>query len=88
MVVSVMQVRVFKSSRLEGLYVYLQKDTELRVLPKALFEKLGEATEVLTFELAPDKKLAQAEAAAVIRSIKGQGYYLQMPPNLPGGFFE
>jgi uncharacterized protein YcgL (UPF0745 family) len=76
-----MHVRVLKSNKLQGLYIYLPNESDLLCLPEELFEKLGELTEVLNFELHLGKKLAQVQARAVLDSIQKQGYYLQMPPN-------
>lgn len=76
-----MYVRVFKSDKLQGLYIYMPKESDFQDLPEDLYEKLGGLTEVINFELHLGKKLAQVQAKAVLDSIQKQGYYLQMPPN-------
>ncbi|MDR5868049.1 YcgL domain-containing protein [Halomonas koreensis] len=71
---------VFKSSRKDEMYLYVDKRRGLEDVPEALLERFGEPVSALTLMLAPDKRLARASAAEVMAAIEEQGFYLQMPP--------
>ena len=75
---------IFKSSRREGLYLYVDKNRGTDDLPESLLASFGTAQPVMTLLLDEGRKLARADAAEVIASISEQGYYLQLPP-LPAG---
>ena len=77
-----MQCFVYKSALQQDHYVYtpVQLDADpSKHLPIALVQLLGELHLVLDLQLDSDTKLAQANAADVIRDIQQQGFYLQMP---------
>ena len=69
--------QVFRSSRKQEMYLYVDKS---RGLPDALMAQFGEATPVMVLLLTPEKVLARANVAVVLADIKAQGFYLQMPP--------
>ena len=88
---------VYKSPRHAMMYVYLPAidcpaaaepeaaDTDkadLSVLPAELLQRFGRPVFTLMLKLWPGRKLAQAEAAAVLDAVQTQGFYLQMPPTL------
>jgi len=75
-----MHCYVYKSARRAETYLYLAVSDGFDVLPDALRQQLGNLTLALDFELTPDKRLAQADAANVIAQISATGYYLQVPP--------
>jgi uncharacterized protein YcgL (UPF0745 family) len=49
-------------------------------VPEALMDRFGRHQSAMTMLLTPDKKLARAETELVIKGIKEEGFYLQMPP--------
>jgi uncharacterized protein YcgL (UPF0745 family) len=72
--------QVFKSSRKQEMYLYVEKSRGLQDIPDALMAQFGEPTPVMVLILTPEKNLARASAAAVLADIEAQGFYLQMPP--------
>ncbi|GAB2716688.1 YcgL domain-containing protein [Halomonas garicola] len=71
---------VFKSSRKEEMYLYVDKRQGLEEIPEALLEQFGKPVPVFTLLLTADKPLARVNAADVLAAIADQGYYFQMPP--------
>ncbi|MFD2190420.1 YcgL domain-containing protein [Pistricoccus aurantiacus] len=71
---------VFKSSRKDEMYLYVDKQRGLVDVPEALLASFGTPQAVMTLVLTPQKPLARVETTAVIEAIKEKGFYLQMPP--------
>lgn len=71
---------VFKSSRKDEMYLYVDKRRGLEDVPDALLEPFGKPVPVFTLLLTADKPLARASAVDVLAAIADQGYYFQMPP--------
>ncbi|WP_447928573.1 YcgL domain-containing protein [Vreelandella sp. EE27] len=71
---------IFKSSRKEEMYLYVDKRQGLEPVPEALLATFGKPVAVLTMILTADKKLARVATQDVIAAIEEQGFYLQMPP--------
>ena len=72
---------IFRSPRKEGMYLYVDKQQGLAELPETLLASFGAPESVMTLLLSPDRKLARADALAVLEAIEQQGFYLQMPPS-------
>ena len=73
-------VTVYRSDRVRDLYVYIDATQTLRVLPEALLQRLGATVAVMTLALTAGRRLARANAAAVLAQIDRVGYYVQLPP--------
>ena len=73
-------VTVYRSNRVRDLYVYIDAAQTLTVLPETLLRRFGPAVAVMTLALTPDRRLARANAAAVLAQIERVGYYVQLPP--------
>nr|WP_298412518.1 YcgL domain-containing protein [uncultured Halomonas sp.] len=71
---------VFKSSRKEEMYLYVDKAKGLVDVPEALFERFGRPISVMTLLLSEDKKLARVDAARIMEAIDEKGFYFQLPP--------
>ena len=71
---------VFRSPKREGMYLYVDKQQGVAEVPEALLQTFGTPESVMTLLLTPQRKLARAEAAAVLEAIEQNGFYLQMPP--------
>lgn len=71
---------VYKCSKQEELYLYVDNQEKLARVPQSLLDQLGKLTLVTTLLLTPEKKLARAEGQKVLNQIAGRGYYLQLPP--------
>ncbi len=72
--------QVFRSSRKQEMYLYVDKTRGLQDVPDSLLAQFGEPSSVMLLHLTPQYKLARADAALVLASIEAQGFYLQMPP--------
>jgi len=71
---------IYKGNKKEGMYIFVSREDGLSKVPAGLMVRFGAPLHVTTMVLTADKKLARADAIAVIRDIKHQGFYLQMPP--------
>lgn len=72
--------QVFRSSRKQEMYLYVDKVRGLVDVPDTLLAQFGEPVPVMLLRLTPEQRLARADAALVLASIDAQGFYLQMPP--------
>ncbi|MBK6738801.1 MAG: YcgL domain-containing protein [Haliea sp.] len=75
-----MLCQVFRSSRQQEMYLYVEKSRGLDAVPDELLARFGTPTPVMVLLLTPERTLARAESSAVLASIEQQGFYLQMPP--------
>lgn len=71
---------VFKSPRVDEMYLYVDKRKGLGEVPEALLERFGKPLPAMTLILTPEKTLGQAQAVDVMAAIRDKGFYLQMPP--------
>ncbi|MGJ7459209.1 YcgL domain-containing protein [Halomonas sp. MA07-2] len=71
---------VFKSSRMEEMYLYVDKREGLTRVPEPLLERFGKPLPAMTLILSPEKRMGRAQAADVMAAIREKGFYLQMPP--------
>jgi uncharacterized protein YcgL (UPF0745 family) len=75
-----MRCSVYRSSKKELMYLYVDEETGLESVPEDLLSEFGEASLVLDLELTAEKKLAKEDIIVVMQHIKEHGYHLQMPP--------
>jgi uncharacterized protein YcgL (UPF0745 family) len=73
-------VRVYRSSRKQDLYLFVDARADLEPVPQELLERFGKPVVALSLMLTPERPLARADAASVLAGIDANGYYLQMPP--------
>ena len=73
-------VSVFRSSRYEDMYLYVDRAEVLARVPAELLERFGRAEKAMDLLLTPERRLARADAGRVLECIRDQGYYLQLPP--------
>jgi uncharacterized protein YcgL (UPF0745 family) len=71
---------VYRSSKKEGMYLYVRRGADLSTLPEGLMKVFGLPGHALDLLLTAEKKLARADSATVMAQIRDQGFYLQMPP--------
>lgn len=71
---------IFRSSRKEEMYLYVDRAQGLEPVPDVLMKQFGEPVSVMTMILTPEQKLARANVDEVLAGIEEQGFYLQMPP--------
>lgn len=75
-----MLCEIFRSSRKEEMYLYVDKRQGLAEVPAVLLERFGKPVSVMTLILSPEKTLARAKASDVMAAIREKGFYLQLPP--------
>ncbi|MGF1546019.1 MAG: YcgL domain-containing protein [Thiotrichales bacterium] len=78
-----MRCHVYRSPRRAETYLYLPRADDFDAVPEPLRQMFGTPEFVLAFDLHPQRTLARANAADVIRSLNAQGFYLQLPPVHP-----
>ena len=76
------QVKIFRSSKRDGMYLYVDTDESLSRVPADLLKRFGQPVEIMEMQLEPSRKLARAEAASVLEQIETAGFYLQLPPSV------
>ena len=74
-------VKVYKTRRKQDMFLYVDFAEDLERVPESLLEQFGAPELALSLSLTAGKKLARAEAAAVLKAIAETGYFLQMPPS-------
>ena len=78
-----MNAYIYKSSRKDQLYLYIENKNDFSKIPQELFDSMGkEPIFVMQLCLSPKKPLARENIIKVIDNIKRQGYHVQMPPPL------
>ena len=71
---------VYKSGPYGETYLFVDRNQGLESVPDALKLEFADPILVTQFKLTPDRKMARANAAEVIQSIREKGFYLQFPP--------
>jgi uncharacterized protein YcgL (UPF0745 family) len=75
---------VYKSTKKAEVYLYVDRAEGLDRVPESLILELVDPEVCFSFKLTPDRKLARGNSISVIKNLKEQGYYLQMPPVILG----
>lgn len=73
-------VEVFRSSKHDGMYLYVEKSIGLKKVPEELMARFGKGISAMTMLLTKDSKLARATPEKVIAGIREKHFYLQLPP--------
>ncbi len=73
-------VIVYKSTRIDQMYLFVDRDEGLERVPGALLTRFGKPIEAMRLELTPQRRLSRSDAPAVLDAIANQGFYLQLPP--------
>lgn len=74
-----MKTVIYKSSKKQDNYLYIEQEDDFSRVPQALISAMGKLDRVMELELNPKKKLARADAGQVIAALQQHGFYLQMP---------
>ena len=75
-----MNCYVYRSNKKQGMYLYLVEKDDFSDVPESLMKLLGDVEFSFEFDLSKDRKLVKAESEEVLRIMKENGYFLQMPP--------
>lgn len=77
-----MQCYVYRSRRKPGSFLFIPEKDNFSYLPEILLKIFGEPEFSFEFDLTPERTLViKAEASEVLRVIKENGFYLQLPPS-------
>lgn len=71
---------IYRSSKRQGMYLYVPSDAPLDELPAALLQYVGRLEHAMDLELSAERKLAQEDVLKVMENLNAQGFYVQMPP--------
>lgn len=72
--------QIYRSSRKQEMYLYVEKSRGVVDVPETLMQQFGEPEKVMLLMLDSERKLARADVGEVMSCIADQGFYLQMPP--------
>ncbi|WP_461517613.1 YcgL domain-containing protein [Porticoccus sp.] len=72
--------KIYRSSKKEGMYLYVDRVEDLTRIPDVLLQRFGKPELAMTIALSPERKLVRADVEKVLAAIAEQGFYLQMPP--------
>ena len=75
-------VEIFKGDKKEEMYLYVDQKEGLQKVPGDLLASFGRIESEMVLPMNQEKKLARVKASDVLRGIKKEGYFLQMPPSL------
>ncbi len=74
-------VEIFKGDKKDEMYLYVDQKEGLQKVPEDLLASFGRIESVMVLSMTQEKKLARVKASDVLRAIKQEGYFLQMPPS-------
>ncbi len=77
-----MQCFIYKSSKKDALYLYIDKKDDFSNIPETLLKSFGNIEFVMDLELSPERKLARESAHKVLSSLQSKGFFVQMPPTI------
>ncbi len=75
-----MNCYVYRSNKKQGMYLYLIEKDDFSNVPESLMKLLGEVVFSFEFDLSENRKLVKEEAREVLRNLKENSFFLQMPP--------
>ncbi len=73
-------VEIFKGSKKEEMYLYVDQKNGLKDVPDALLQSFGALQSVMVLPLTAERTLARVTATEVLEAIAKDGFFLQMPP--------
>ena len=77
-----MQCYVYRSRRKPGSFLFLPDKDKFARVPEVLLKIFGTPEFSFDFVLSPDRTLMiKAEASEVMRVMKANGFFLQLPPS-------
>ncbi|ORU89891.1 MAG: hypothetical protein A6F71_02710 [Cycloclasticus sp. symbiont of Poecilosclerida sp. M] len=70
---------VYKTSKRDGLYLYIKEQDEFSDVPEDVMIQFPTPEHVIDLELSESRALAQEDVVTVINNLDEQGFHLQMP---------
>ena len=74
---------VYRSARKAETYLYLARERPFEDLPPELREAFGDPVLVMQLNLSEERRLARVDVRKVLAQLREQGFYLQLPPEIP-----
>lgn len=74
---------VFRSGKKSETYLYLARGRAFEDLPQELLQAFGDPCFVMHLNLDANRQLARVDAGRVLEHLKADGYFLQLPPEIP-----
>ena len=71
---------IYRSSKRDQTYLYVEKKDDFSRVPEELMKSFGQPQFSMMLPLDGRKKLANADVENVKQALAEQGYYLQLPP--------
>ncbi len=71
---------IYRSSKKEGMYLYVDKKEDLSRVPEELLSHFGKPEQAMTLVLHPERSLARVDVGQVLSELEDKGFFLQMPP--------
>jgi uncharacterized protein YcgL (UPF0745 family) len=71
---------IYRSSKHEGMYLYVDKSEDLERVPAQLLKRFGKPEFAMALLLHPERELARVDVQKVLLEIDEQGFFLQIPP--------
>jgi uncharacterized protein YcgL (UPF0745 family) len=79
-----MNCSIYKSAKKPDSYLFVEREGDFSRVPASLLRLLGALQWVMSLELTPERKLAQADVRKVMSNLKDSGFHLQLPPGKSG----
>ncbi|MDD1792912.1 YcgL domain-containing protein [Enterovibrio makurazakiensis] len=83
-----MYCAIYKSSKKESTYLYVNRKDDLGDVPQQLLQTFGNPQFVMMVNLDKREKLAIADLSKVKESLQNEGFYLQLPPPPDGALLH
>lgn len=77
-----MHCAIYKGPKKIDHYLYVEREDDFSRVPQALLDLLGKLELIITLELGPERRLAQADIEEVRQALYERGYFFQMPPSI------
>ena len=73
---------IYRSQRKADMYLYVIKKDDFSAVPQELIAAFGQPEFSMVINLDKRDKLARVDIINVREQLDGDGFYLQMPPNI------
>lgn len=73
---------VYRSSKKDGLYVYLAEEDGLDKLPEPVQKQMGEPEFAMALDLSKRASLGHEDITIVRKNLEDQGFHIQMPRDI------
>lgn len=77
-----MHCAIYRSSKKEGMYLYVREKDAFDDVPEALMKRMGKCELAMELELSADRPLAREDVETVMANLEQRGFHLQMPPEI------